>query len=379
MSPSADPTWITELDPSEDPQASPDGIRLAIKDCIDVAGVVTTAGSPVVAERAEPAMADAVCLAGPRAAGARIVGKTNLHELCFGSSGVNPHYGTPVNPIDPGRIPGGSSSGSAVAVATGLADVAFGTDTTGSLRTPAACCGVVGFKPTFGVIPVAGVRPLAPSLDTVGVLGRSVADVAAGLTLLDSRMTEGDVVASATVGRFRLPGTDPSIEGAIDSALLDAGYELVEVELPGWDAAHDAASTVLYGEALTINEDLWDEHRGRLGPDLVERFSLAETIGPAELGEARAHRTAWRRELAEVLGGVGVIALPAMVTYPARLGAQAVPPNPTCPAISLAGHPAVALPVPSGGLFPASLQLVASDHHELLLLATAARIEAAVR
>ena len=379
MSHPADSTWITELDPSQDPQAAPDGIRLAIKDCIDVAGVVTTAGSRVVAERTEAALADAACLAGARAAGARIVGKTNLHELCFGSSGVNPHYGTPVNPIDARRIPGGSSSGSAVAVATGQADVALGTDTTGSLRTPAACCGVVGFKPTFGVIPVAGVRPLAPSLDTVGVLGRSVADVAAGLTLLDPGMTEGEVVASVTVGRFRLPGTDPSIEGAIDSALLDAGYELIEVELPGWDAAHDAASTVLYGEALTVNEDLWLEHRDRLGPDLVERFLLAETIGPAELGEARAHRSAWRVELAEVLGAVGVIALPAMVSFPARLGAQSVPPNPTCPAISLSGHPAVALPVPSGGLFPASLQLVGPDHHELRLLATAGRIEAAVR
>lgn len=374
-----DPTWITRLDPADDPLARPDGLRLAVKDCIDVAGVVTTAGSPVVGERAEPAAVDAACLIGARAAGVRIVGKTNLHELCFGSSGVNPHYGTPVNPIDPGRVPGGSSSGSAVAVATGQADVAFGTDTTGSVRTPAACCGVVGFKPTFGVVPVAGTRPLAPSLDTIGVLGRSVADVAAGLTLLDSRLTEGDVLASVTVGRLRLPDTDPSIEGAIDSALLDAGYDLVDVELPGWDAAHDAASTVLYGEALTVNEDLWELHRDRLGADLVERFSLAEIIGPAELGDARAHRIAWRSELADVLGTVGVLALPAMLTFPARLGSQAVVPNPTCPAISLSGHPAVVLPVPAGGLFPAGLQLVAPDHHELRLLATAARVEAAVR
>lgn len=329
MTAAADPTWITPINPDLDPQASADGVRLAVKDCIDVAGVVTTAGSPLVEERSEPAAVDAACLAGARAAGARIVGKTNLHELCFGSSGVNSYYGTPVNPIDPGRVPGGSSSGSAVAVATGQADVALGTDTTGSLRTPAACCGVVGFKPTFGVIPVAGTRPLAPSLDTVGVLGRSVADVAAGLTLLDEQLTEGEVVASTTVGRFRLPGTDPSIEGAIDTALLDAGYELVEVDLPGWNAAHDAASTVLYGEALTVNEDLWEHYRSRLGADLVERFLLAETIGPAELGEARAHRTPWRSELADVLGTVGVLALPAMLAFPARVGAQAVPPNPT--------------------------------------------------
>lgn len=143
---------------------------MAVKDCIDLAGTVTTAGSPAVAATALPAEVDAACLAGLRTVGTRFVGKANLHELCFGSTGVNPHYGTPVNPIDGRRIPGGSSSGSAVAVATWEADIGIGTDTAGSLRNPAAACGVVALKPTFGVVPVAGVRPLAPSLDTVGVL-----------------------------------------------------------------------------------------------------------------------------------------------------------------------------------------------------------------
>ncbi|HWJ97360.1 MAG TPA: amidase, partial [Acidimicrobiales bacterium] len=137
-------TWITPLDPDLDPLARPDGLRLAIKDCIDVAGVVTTAGSPLIAERAEPATVDAPCLEVARAAGARIVGKANLHELCFGATGVNPHYGTPVNPRDPRRVPGGSSSGSAVAVADREADIGFGTDTAGSIRNPAASCGIVG-------------------------------------------------------------------------------------------------------------------------------------------------------------------------------------------------------------------------------------------
>ena len=106
-----DATFITRLDPDLDPLAQPDGIRVAVKDCIDMAGVVTTAGSLAVADDAEPAVADARCLEAFRSAGARIVGKVNLHELCFGSSGVNPHYGTPVNPVDPRRVPGGSSSG----------------------------------------------------------------------------------------------------------------------------------------------------------------------------------------------------------------------------------------------------------------------------
>ena len=374
----SDATWITRLDPSADPLARPDGLRLAVKDCIDVAGVVTTAGSPAVASRAEPAAVDAACLAGARTAGARIVGKANLHELCFGSSGVNPHYGTPRNPLDPGRIPGGSSSGSAVAVAVGEADVGLGTDTAGSIRNPAACCGIAGLKTTFGLVPLAGVWPLAPSLDTVGVLARTVADLAAGATLLDPRLTEGALTPSPTVGRLRLPGTDPTIDAAIDSALLEAGIVAEEVELPGWDRALDAAVTVLFGEALVVDEDLWREHRHQLGADLVERFTFAQAVGPAELGEARAQREPWRQELAEVFGRVGVIALPAMTAYPPRIGDHAVAPNRAAGPVNLAGHPAVVVPVPSGGVFPASLQLVAPDHHEARLLATAALVEAAV-
>jgi amidase len=371
-------TFITRLDPATDPLARPDGIRLAVKDCIDVAGTVTSAGSPVVARTNEPAASDAACLAGARAAGARIVGKTNLHELCFGSSGVNPHYGTPVNPIDPRRIPGGSSSGSAVAVATGQADIAFGTDTAGSIRNPAACCGIVGLKTTFGSVPMAGVRPLAPSLDTVGVLGRTVHDVSVGATVLEPRLTQGLLSPSLTAARLRFPGTDRTIEAAIDSALIDAGIQITDVEVPGWQAAHDAALTILFGEALMVNDDLWRSHREDLGDDLVERFTFAQAIGPAEIGEARGLREPWRTELSEVLGEHGLIALTSMTAYAPRIGEHTVGPNPAASAVNLAGFPAVSVPVPSGGLMPASVQLVAPDHHEPRLLATAALIEAAV-
>jgi amidase len=372
-------TWITPLDPDLDPLARPDGLRLAVKDCIDVAGVVTTAGSPAIAERAEPAVADALCLEVARAAGARIVGKANLHELCFGATGINPHYGTPRNPLDPRRVPGGSSSGSGVAVADGEADIGFGTDTAGSIRNPAACCGVVGLKTTWGVVPVEGTRPLAPSLDTVGLLAGDVATLAAGATLLAPSLTDGPLVPSPTVGRLRLPGTDPTIDAAIDAALAEAGIVPLEVELPGWKAAGAAAITVLFGEALIVNDELWRHHHRRLGADLVERFTFAQAISPAELGDARARREPWRMELADVLGSVGVLALPTMLSYPARLGHHRVAPNAACPPVNLAGFPALALPLPSGGLLPASLQLVAPDHHELRLLATAAAIEAAVR
>src|SRR3954452_18647675 len=152
-------TFITKL------EGSGSGPRIAIKDIVDVAGVPTTCGSKAVERTAAPATRDAACLVGLRAADARMVGKTNLHELAMLPIGTNPWFGTPVNPLDPDLIPGGSSSGSAVAVANHCADIAIGADTGGSIRVPSACCGTVGLKTTHGRISLDGVWPLAPSLD----------------------------------------------------------------------------------------------------------------------------------------------------------------------------------------------------------------------
>ena len=143
-------------------------------------GTPTTAACAVLARQAEPAERDAACLAGLRAADVAIVGKANLHELACGGTGINQHFGTPVNPFDPACIPGGSSSGSAVALADGEVDIALGSDTAGSIRNPSACCGTAGLKTTWGRIPLEGVWPLAPSLDTVGPMARDVAGVIDG-------------------------------------------------------------------------------------------------------------------------------------------------------------------------------------------------------
>src|SRR5271169_6446835 len=190
-------TFITRYD------TSGPGVRLAVKDLIDMAGEPTTAGCRAVAERAVPADRDAVCLAGAREAGARIVGRTNLHELALGVTGVNEWYGTPVNPLDPSRVPGGSSSGSAVAVATDEADVAYGSDTGGSIRIPAACCGTAGLKTTWGRIPLDGVWPLSPSFDTIGPMARDVRGLEVGMALLEPGFTAG-APAPWRVGRLRL-------------------------------------------------------------------------------------------------------------------------------------------------------------------------------
>src|SRR6202046_5423662 len=191
------PTWIVRLDVA----AGTPGVRLAVKDCIDVAGLPTTVGCPVIAERARPADRDAAVVGAARRSRAQVLGKTTLAELCWSALGSNAWSGMPVNPADPRRVPGGSSSGSAVAVATGEADVALGTDTGGSVRIPAACCGVVGLKTTWGRVPVQGVYPLARSLDTVGPLGADVAAVELGMRLVEPAFRMPDAPGPMVAGR----------------------------------------------------------------------------------------------------------------------------------------------------------------------------------
>src|SRR3984957_5541573 len=213
-------------------ETSGSGVRLAVRALSDGGGEPTTAGCRAVADRAVPAARDAACLAGARAAGARIVGRTNLHELALGVTGVNQWYGTPVNPLDPSRVPGGSSSGSAVAVATDEADVAYGSDTGGSIRIPAACCGTTGLKTTWGRIPLEGVFPLAPSFDTIGPMARTVAGLVTGMELLEPGFSvAGQEVSDLVVGRMSIEA-DPALTAALDRALGVVGWDCRDVALP---------------------------------------------------------------------------------------------------------------------------------------------------
>ncbi|HWW53450.1 MAG TPA: amidase, partial [Acidimicrobiales bacterium] len=229
-------TFITRLD------TTGSGVRVAVKDLIDIEGVPTTAGSRAVERRARPAERDAPCLAGARAAGARLVGKANLHELAMLPLGTNPWFGTPRNPVDPGLIPGGSSSGSAVAVASGEADVAFGSDTGGSIRVPSACCGTAGLKTTHGRVSLEGVWPLAPSLDTVGPMATTVAGLVAGMQLLEPGFTPASS-AARVVGRLRTAGL-PEIEDAIDRALQAAEVDVVELDWVSLEAGADIFTAI---------------------------------------------------------------------------------------------------------------------------------------
>ncbi len=370
-------TWIYQED------GNGAGLRIAIKDLIDVAGLPTTAGSRAVAAHAAPAACDAPCLAGLRAAAARgeahFVGKTNLHELAYGISGINAAFGTPVNPLDPARVPGGSSSGSAVAVASGEADVAYGSDTGGSIRIPAACCGVAGLKTTWGRIPLTGVWPLSPSLDTVGPMARDIAGLVAGMALLEPGFT---VTADPPrrVGRLTL-GADPEVDAAVDAALAATGWPVVPVELAGLDAATSAAMTVLDAEAWASDGALAESAPDQIGRDVLARLRQAGTVTEEALDAAWQQAAVWRATLTELWDQVDVLALPTLLGFPPTLdhSRDMVHIRGVTSPVNLAGVPALALPVPAGGPLPASIQLIGPAGAEDRLLAAGAVLEQAVR
>ncbi len=365
-------TFITELG------TAGTGVRLAVKDLIDVAGVPTTAGSRALAERAGPAAADAACLAGARAAGARIVGKANLHELAFGATGHNPWFGTPVNPLDPALVPGGSSSGSAVAVAGGDADVAYGTDTGGSVRIPPACCGTTGLKTTWGRIPTEGVWPLSPSFDTVGPMARDVAGLVLGMQLLEPGFAVADW-GPARVGRVRIPALE-AVDRAVDAALAEVGWEVEALELPEWDTEGWAASLILLAEAWASDHALVEESPELVGPGPTERLLAGRDVGADAVATSRRAVERWKATLDRVFDRVELLALPTMGVLPLAVDDPAddtVMVTGTVP-VNVAGVPALALPVPMPGRLPASLQLVGPAGSEERLLAAGAAVEAAV-
>ena len=366
-----DPTWIVRLD------APGDGPRLAVKDCIDVEGLPTTAGCQVVAEQASPAARDAAVVAATRRAGARIVGKTSLTELCWSASGVNPWSGTPPNPADPRRLPGGSSSGSAVAVAAGEADVALGTDTGGSVRIPAACCGIVGLKTTWGRVPLDGVYPLAPSLDTVGPLGADVAAVELGMGLIEPGFAAGP--CELVAGRMRPEvDVDPMTDAAVDAALAAAGVRVTEVDGFGFRAAAGATDVLINAEAYQANAHLIP-YLDRLTPQLRRNLTESAAITADQVEAAERVRREARDWFAAALDRYPVLALPTLVGAPPLLGESSMSLTVLTMPANLAGLPALALPVPGGpaGL-SASLQLIGPPGGEERLIALGRVIEAAL-
>lgn len=370
-----DAVWVLRLN------SGGDGPRLAVKDCIDVAGTPTLVGCQAIAADAEPAEADAPVVENARRAGARIVGKTNLVELCRHADGVNAWSGTPTNPLDGDRIPGGSSSGSAVAVALGEADVAYGTDTGGSVRVPAACCGIAGLKTTSGRISTHGVYEFARSLDTVGPLARDVDGLVLGMQLMEpgfSLDAARHAHHSPSIARLRFPDVDPAIDDAVDAALAAAGLDAVDVVVDDWDDWIDAANDIMIAEGYPAHRHLLNR-ADQLEPRHVEGIEAGCELEAARITHCRRLGVRARARLGALLAEHGALALPTLRTEPPRLGEPASTTYLTVP-FNLTGLPAVAMPVAraDGGL-PASLQLVGSWFGEESLLALAARVEAATR
>jgi amidase len=374
-------------------------LRLAVKDLIDMKGVVTTGGSEFLAKHRPPAERDASCLAIARKTGVQLVGKTNLSELAVAVSGLNAYYGTPRNPMDGGRIPGGSSSGSAVAVANNEADVAFGTDTAGSVRVPAAACGVVGLKTTFGLISLDGVYPIAPKyLDTVGPMARDIAGAVRGMDLLQGGFSGRYKQAAAAkssgqsirIGRLYVEGTNPRIDRAVDDALAATGFKVVNLSpefTKKWDQAQKDAATVAAVGAWKYDQKLQGESQVTIRTKAVIATGGAQY--PKAYREALRRRTAWKAELDRVFVAVDFIALPTLKNIPLHMPlfggtiafeARALALQNT-QAVNFAGVPALAVPIPvSHASVPlTSLQLIGRPLAEAQLLNAGRLVETAVK
>jgi Asp-tRNA(Asn)/Glu-tRNA(Gln) amidotransferase A subunit family amidase len=390
-----DKAFIEYWPPSNDSRK----LRLAVKDLIDMKGVVTTAGSEFLAKHAPPAKRDAKCLAIARQSGVQFVGKTNLSELAVAVSGMNAYYGTPRNPLDRGRIPGGSSSGSAVAVANDEADVAFGTDTAGSTRVPAACCGVVGLKTTFGLVPLEGVYPIAPNqLDTIGPLAKDIAGTVRGMDLLQAGFSGRYRQAVAAkpsadrirIGRVYIKGTNPNVDRAVDEALAATGFTVVNLRsefTEKWIQAQKDAATVAAVGAWLYDRKFQNESQVTIRTKAV--IALGGLQYKTAYPEALRKQAAWKSELQRAFEHVDFIALPTLKNVPPRIpffggtvafeaGALALQ---NTQAVNFGGVPALAIPIPiAHGSFPlTSLQLVAPRFAEADLLNAGRLVEAAVR
>src|SRR5829696_8390611 len=224
--------WLARPEP-----VPTDGLRLAVKDLFDTAGLTTTYGSILFADHVPAATAEAVVRL--ERAGYANVGKTNLHEFAYGISSQNPHFGTVPNPIAPGRLAGGSSGGNGAALAAGLADVALGTDSGGSIRIPAAWCGIVGFKPTWGLVPLDGCFPLAPSFDHAGPMANTVEECEAAMSALapgfEPRRLES--LEEVRIGIAWLDAADPLVRARVEEAAERFPRRTI-VELPSTEGTY---------------------------------------------------------------------------------------------------------------------------------------------
>jgi amidase len=359
-------------------------LTFAVKDCIDLAGLPTCQGSAVFAQ-SPPAAHNARVVSAMLSTGDwRVTGKAAMHELAFGVTGVNDWAGTPVNPQWPDRIVGGSSSGSAAAVAGGVVDMALGTDTGGSVRLPAACCGVVGLKPGYGVVSREGVHPAASSLDCVGPIARSVALVERAMAAM---VPHYDAVATPEHVRLvRLhPVVDSSVAETFDAAMTRlaaaSGVSLVEGDLPMLDPAFHASLVIMGAENWAAIGALSDHPA--MGEDVRARLKAGAAHGPDAIAAAETVRADLIAQIDALLTEADALILPTLPMIPPTLveaqDARAVVPlTRLVRPFNLSGHPAITLPVRSAEGLPVGVQLVGRRGEDAVLLAVARKLAVAL-
>jgi aspartyl-tRNA(Asn)/glutamyl-tRNA(Gln) amidotransferase subunit A len=301
------------------------GVRVGIKDNIDTAGVRTTCGSAFFAERVPDA--DAVVVTRLREAGAQVVAKLNLSEFAVGVTSQNSVAGPCRNPWDLSRIPGGSSGGAGAAVASGLVDLALGTDTGGSVRLPAAACGVTGLRPGVGTVPDAGTFPMCELVDTVGPLARTVELVARAFAVLAGRPVREP--APAPPRRIGLPmpsagDVDDGVAAVVEAAgrmFADAGSQLVPVEVPGLGAAQSVLYTIIYSGLPDLHRERL-QHPELFHPDTLTRVLLGSGLTEGHRDAAMAARVEYQQALEEVFASVDVLLTPTLPIDVPRVDAE---------------------------------------------------------
>jgi aspartyl-tRNA(Asn)/glutamyl-tRNA(Gln) amidotransferase subunit A len=340
------------------------GTVIAVKDLVDVAGMVTTAGGRILPSK--PAERDAPVVVRIRREGCVVVGKTNLHEFAFGVTSANPHYGAVLNPHDKSRVAGGSSGGSAVAVAAGMCDWAIGSDTGGSIRIPASLCGVVGFKPALGSIDLTGVIPLSWSLDTLGPLAPDVATAALAFSMMSGETIS---IGHPTRPRLAVPrgwvgGLDEPTEGVWRS--VSSG--LPEIEFVDRDQLFRAGLTILLVEAATFHRAWVAKFPEKYGSDVLAHLRRGLAIPGIDFVEALRERSRLEHEAQRALEGVDALLLPATAIVAPPLAGSDESREPltrfTRP-FNTTGQPVVTLPAPALGL-PVGMQVVGRTNAEAL-------------
>ncbi len=363
------------------PDEQPSGIPLAVKDLFDTAGLVTTYGSPLFASHVPERTAPAV--AALEANGYGNVGKTNLHEFAYGTTSENPHFGVVPNPLAPGRVAGGSSGGNAAALVLGAADLALGTDSGGSIRIPAACCGIVGFKPTYGLVSLDGCFPLAPSFDHAGPMAHAVATCEDALAALGPGFERHSLesLEEVVIGVSWTENADPLVRARVEDAASRFPRRSV-VMLP----EPEGIGRLFMHEVAGVHRELFAENSDLYGEDVRIKVERCLEVTDAEAARAALRREEYREVVEGAVDGIDLVLTPTLPLVAPWIGAGAPGDlqvrealiSRTFPFNAL-GWPALALPCGAAedGL-PASVQLAGRSGADSLVLAAGRLLEAAL-